>query len=348
VKVEEVQGQAETQPAIQPVNVEDAALNVARGILEEIDPGSQKPRDEKGKFTKAAPEAPVEPVSEEAAPEEKQEEPAEEEQTEAEVQAEIRKHKLRVKAEDGADVEVEVDDEELKKGYMLERAFRMKTAQIARERESLQTKIKEAVEPKIKEYEEKLNLAEQAIWHTLAPEIQSIDWNKLAAENPAEWAVKYQHVQNVNAKLAQIQQEKQRLVKAREDETRVKLQKQGQESVERLKEEIPGWNNDLYGKILKSGVDMYGFKSDEVNAITDHRAIKVLHDAMQYQALKAKPIVEKRTAPPAPKLIKAGSGEKDASADQWKQGMAKLSKSGRTEDAVELAKLYLAREQKQK
>jgi hypothetical protein len=346
VKVDEVQGQAETQPAIQPVNVEDAALNVARGILEEIDPGSQeKPRDEKGKFTKAAP---VEPVSEEAAPEEKQEEPAEEEQTPEEVQAEIRKHKLRVKAEDGADVEVEVDDEELKKGYMLERAFRMKTAQIARERESLQTKIKEAVEPKIKEYEEKLNLAEQAIWHTLAPEIQSIDWNKLAAENPAEWAVKYQHVQNVNAKLAQIQQEKQRLAKTREDETRVKLQKQGQESVERLKEEIPGWNNDLYGKILKSGVDMYGFKSDEVNAITDHRAIKVLHDAMQYQALKAKPIVEKRTAPPAPKLIKAGSGEKDASADQWKQGMAKLSKSGRTEDAVELAKLYLAREQKQK
>jgi hypothetical protein len=346
VKVDEVQGQAETQPAIQPVNVEDAALNVARGILEEIDPGSQeKPRDEKGKFTKAAP---VEPVSEEAAPEEKQEEPAEEEQTPEEVQAEIRKHKLRVKAEDGADVEVEVDDEELKKGYMLERAFRMKTAQIARERESIQAKIKESVEPKIKEYEEKLNLAEQAIWHTLAPEIQSIDWNKLAAENPAEWAVKYQHVQNVNAKLAQIQQEKQRLAKAREDETRVKLQKQGQESVERLKEEIPGWNNDLYGQILKSGVDMYGFKSDEVNAITDHRAIKVLHDAMQYQALKAKPIVEKRTAPPAPKLIKAGSGEKDASADQWKQGMAKLSKSGRTEDAVELAKLYLAREQKQK
>lgn len=339
--MEEVQGQAEAQPAIQPsADVEELARNVARGILEEGQP-QERPRDDKGKFTKV--EAPVE---QEAAPEEQAEQAEQPAEEQEEVQVEIRKHKLTVKAEDGSDLELEVDDEELKKGYMLERAFRMKTAQIAREREALQAKIKEAVEPKLKEYEEKLALAEQTIWHTLAPEIQSIDWNKLAAENPAEWAVKYQHVQNVNARLAQIQQERQRISKAREDEARANLQKQGQESVERLKEEIPNWNNDLYGKILKSGVEQ-GFKSEEVNAITDHRAIKVLWKAMQFDALKAKPIVEKRTTPQAPKVLKPGAGEKDAGADKWKEGMAKLSKSGRTEDAVELAKLLLAAEGKQ-
>lgn len=338
---EEVQG----QPAPEPT-VEELAVTAAKGLLE-VQEGvefekPERPRDEKGKFTKSQPEETKEAQETEAV---EQEETQEQEEPQEEEQPEVRKHKLTVKAEDGADLEVEVDDEELKKGYMLERAFRMKTAQLARERESLQSKIKEAVEPKLKEYEEKLNLAEQAIWHSLAPEIQNIDWNKLAEENPAEWAKQYQRVQNVNTKLAQIQAERKRVEEERVTQAREQLKKQAEEAVEILKTEIPGWSNDLYGKILKTGVDMYGFKAEEVNAITDHRAIKVLHDAMQYRALKAKPLVEKRQAPQAPKVVKPGAGEKpDAGADKWKEGMARLQKSGHTNDAVELAKIYLARE----
>lgn len=228
---------------------------------------------------------------------------------------------------------------------MLEKSYRQKTAQLAREREAIQAKVKEAVEAKHKEYEEKLELAEQAIWHTLAPEIKNIDWNKLAAENPAEWAQKYQYVQNVNARLAQIQQERQKLGQAREEELKSNLKRQAEEAVETLRTEIPGWNNDLYGKILKSGTE-YGFKQEEVNAITDPRAIKVLHDAMKYRALQsAKPAVEKRAAAVVPKVVKPGTAEKpDASADQWKQGMANLRKSGRTNDALPLAMEILRRE----
>jgi hypothetical protein len=329
--VAEEQGQAATQP----MDVEAMAASLAQGILEAEEP--QQPRDDKGKFAKAQPET---EATEEA---QATEEAATEETTEGEPQPEIRKHKLTVKSEDGADVELEVDDEELKKGYMLEKAFRMKTAQLAREKESVQAKIKEATDAKLKEYDEKLQMAEQAIWHTLAPEMQSIDWNKLAADNPAEWAQKYQHVQNVNAKLAQIQAERQKLAQAKEEEAKANLKRQAEEAVEVLKTEIPGWNNDLYGKILKFGVDV-GFKPEEVNAITDHRAIKVLHDAMQFRALKAKPIVEKRAAAATPKVVKPGAPEKrDAGADKWNQGMAKLKQSGRTEDAVEVAKLLLSR-----
>lgn len=339
---EEVQG----QPAAEP-NVEAMAATLARGMLESegtIPP--EKPRDDKGKFTAKQPEQPEQPVEAEAQPEAEAtaEAPAEEEPA----QPEIRKHKLTVKAEDGADLEVEVDDEELKKGYMLEKAFRMKTAQLAREKEAVQAKIKEAIEPKLKEYDEKLQIAEQVIWHSLGPELKAIDWNKLAAENPAEWAQKYQQVQNINAQLAHIQSERQRIASERDKETQAQLRKQAEEAVEILKSEIPGWNNDLYGQILKTGVEKYGFKPEEVNAITDHRAIKVLKDAMEYQRLKAKPVVEKRAVPQAPKVVKPGAGEKpDAGAEDWNKGMAKLKQSGRTEDAVGLAKLLLAREARQ-
>jgi hypothetical protein len=316
----------------------------------QVELGEDKPRDEKGKF---APRTPAEaPKAEEAAPQE--EAPAEEEQkpaeeeTEEPAQPEVRRHKLTVKSEEGSDVELEVDEEELKKGYMLEKSYRHKTAQLAREREAVQAKIKEATDSKLKEYDEKLQMAEQAIWHTLAPEIQNVDWNKLAEENPAEWAKRYQHVQNVNGKLAQIQQERQKLAKAREDEVRTNQRKQAEEANETLKTEIPGWGNELYGKILKAAVDQ-GFKSEEANNITDPRAIKALWKAMQYDALqKAKPSVEKRSAPQTPKVVKPGGGEKtEPGADKWKQGMEGLKKSGgKWQNGVPLVMEILGREGK--
>jgi hypothetical protein len=341
---EEVQG----QPAAEP-SIEELAASAAKGMLE-VEEGVQfdQPRDEKGKFAKPAPKEPEAPTEEAPAEAKAEEEAPQEEQTEEEIQAEIRKHKLTVKAEDGSDLEVEVDDDELKKGYMLEKSYRQKTAQLAREREALQAKVKEAIEPKLKEYDEKLQIAEQAIWHSLAPEIKNIDWNKLAAENPAEWAMKYQQVQNINAQLTHIQAERKRVAEEQANERQAAVRKQAEEAVEILKTEIPGWSNDLYGKILKFGTEV-GFKAEEVNAITDHRAIKVLHDAMQFRALKAKPLVEKRAVPAAPKVVKPGAGEKpDAGAEKWNEGMARLQKSGHTNDAVAVAKLLLAREARQK
>ena len=256
------------------------------------------------------------------------------------------KRTLKVKADDGSDEEVELSLADMEKGVMLERSYRQKTAQIARERESLQTRIKEAVEPRLKEYDDKLALAEQVIWHTVAPELQSIDWNKLATENPAEWAQKSQLAQNVNTKLAQIQGERQKIAKQRADEHTKAMREYAAKSLETLQSEIPGWTDELYGKILKTGLE-YGFKPDEVNGIIDHRTLKVLHDAMQFRALKAaKPNVDKKVAL-VPKVAKPGTSERtDPNADLWKDEMTNLQKSGGRDKraAAALAKQILARE----
>lgn len=333
-------GQAETQPQ----TVEEAAVKAARGILasegvvfEEEKP-AEKPRDEKGKFTKAEPETEAEakePEQTEETTEETQEEPA---------QPEVRKHKLKVKTESGADEELEVDDEELKRGYMKAKDYSAKTAAVARERESVAAKIKEAVEAKQKELDEKLQIAEQVLVQTMIPEFQNIDWNKLARDNPAEWAAKRQMYDDYASKLARIQSDRRQLLENQQKEMSEKMRKAAAEAVDILRTDIPNWSDDLYGKILKTGVKEFGFKTEEVNAITDPRAIKVLHDAMLYRELRAKPTVEKRVAAPAPKVIKPGATEKTNSGDKFKEGMAKLQKSGHTNDAVEVAKLILARE----
>ena len=345
------QGQAATQPE---VTVDSIAQNLSQGILRELNEADgivEKPRDEKGKFTKAETEA----AATETEPEktEETEQPAEEttetEQSEPDWETlKTLKRKLTVKAEDNTDQDVEVTLEEMEKGYIMEKSYRQKTAELARKREAMQAEIKNAIDPRIKEYDEKLQQAEQVIWHTLAPEIQKTDWNALARDNPAEWAQRSQLRQNVEAQLAHIKSERQKIAEAQQKEIEVNLKKQAAEAVETLKAEIPGWSDEKYGAILKAGIKEYGFKAEEVNAITDPRAIKVLHDAMKYREASAKPVTEKRVAAKVPTVIKPGTSQKtDPSADKFKDGMAQLRKTGHTNEAVAVAKLLLDREAKQ-
>ena len=314
------EGQAATQPYVSPQQqLHQAALR----ILDSEEPQAQT--------EEAKPEETPE------AAEVKAEEPPPE-KTSEEVKAEIRRLKLKYNGEEIEKEEPEVI-ELAQKGF----DYTKKTMDLAKEREEFRQKSKQELDTKVKEYDDKLALAEQAIWQTLMPEIQSIDWNKLASENPSEWATKYQYVQNVNARLAQIQAERGKIAQQKQAEQQETFKKQVSEAQEILTKAIPGWNNDLYGKILKTGTE-YGFKSEEVNAITDPRAIQVLHDAMQFRALKtAKPAVDKKVAS-VPKVAKPGTAEKpDPNAEKWNKGMAKLQQSGGRDmrTAAELAKSFL-------
>jgi len=318
--------ESQAAEAAQYVSESQLAHEAALRIIESEEPKEEPKEEVKTESTE---------VTEEAKPE--TEVSKETEETKQEVKAEIRRLKLKYNGEE-KEVEEPEAIELAQKGY----DYTQKTMALAKEREELRESSKKQLDTKLKEYDEKLQLAEQAIWHTLAPEIQNVDWNKLAAENPAEWAQRYQHVQNVNAKLAQIQAERQKISQARESELKETFQKQAKEAVEILSKDIPGWSNDLYGKVLKTGME-YGFKAEEVNAITDPRAIKVLHDAMKFRALQsAKPAVEKKVAS-VPKVSKPGTAEKpDQNADAWKKGMAQLKKTGSTQDALAVAKLLIS------
>ena len=330
----EVQG----QPAPEPT-VEEMAATVAKGMLEaeEGPPVTQeKPRDDKGKFAKAQPEA-------EAQPEQPAEEPAPEEPEVETPQEEVRRLKLKYKGEEKEFLEPEVI-ELAQKGY----DYTQKSQALAKEREELTAKVKQEVEAKQQHFEQQLEALKLAAFKLADQEAMTADLNKLAMEDPAKAQQLFFKRMEINQTLAQIAQEQQKLATKRQEEMRAAIQSQAKQAVEVLQQEIPGWSNDLYRDVLKSGVEQYGFKAEEVSAITDPRAIKVLHDAMKYRALQAKPVVDKRSAAPIPKVAKPGSAEKpDAGAEKWNQGMAKLKQTGRSEDAVMLAKMMLAREAKQ-
>lgn len=291
---------------------------------------------------KAEPAPTEEPKSEEPQPSEeaKTPEPPKAEEPPAP------KFKVKLRDDDGTERELEVDEHELKNGYIRQQVYKQKTAALAKEREGVRDEVKKQVEPQLKEYSEKLALYQQALWKALAPEIQNTDWNKLAQDNPAEWTQRMQAVQNVNGVLQAIQGEQEKLVAKQRADQQEALKRSVKDSIATLRERVPNWNNDLYNKVLKAGVEHYRFSAEEVNAITDPRAIEALNDARLYRELQqSKPQVTKKVAE-VPKVVKPGAIERtDTGREQWNKGLSQLKqRGGKDRDAFALAAQLIERE----
>src|SRR6185503_15298518 len=158
--------------------------------------------------------------------------------------------------------------------------------------------------------EKQLETYRQAVLMLADREGANVDLNKLAETDPAQAQKLFFKRLEFNNTLQAITSKQQELLTQRQEEMRATLQKQAKEAVEALERDIPGWNQDRYSKVLKTGME-YGFKAEEVNSITDPRAIKVLDDARNGGSSK-QPSLLRRTNRRSlfPRLVKPGTAEK--------------------------------------
>lgn len=329
----EVKGQVETQPALTQLNPHEAVQLIAE-MIEKSDSGEQ-PRDDSGKFIKAEAEAKATPEKPETVPEEPQAEAPKPEDEQPEITPEPRRFRLKYKGE-------ELEKEEPEVIALAQQGFdyTQKSQALAKEKEELGLKIKTEVEQRQKLYEDQMEVYKQAVLKLADPEAMGADLSKIAETDPVKAQKLFFKRIEINQALQAVQAEQQKIAQTRQFELQQQMRKQANDAIELLPTKISGWNNDLYGKILKAGIDEYGFKPDEVNAITDPRAIQVLNDARQwreYQAAKPKSM-EKRIAA-VPKVSKPGTTEKaDPNASKLKESMARLDKSGTRGDAVDVVR----------
>ena len=308
------EGQAPEQP------VEDriaALLTKERGA-------APKP-EEKPEVSEAPEEAPAE------------EEKAEEEQpeTESEAPEEIIKYRFKVKTESGDDEEVEMTPEEMQKSVMLEKDYRRKTQEIARQRQTLEKEVESKIEAERRQYVENLDLVHKALTRTIAPEFQGVDMNKLAEEDPAKYVQMSNRMSQISQLMQAIQQEQARANTENQQKSEKETAAKIQEAREVLHRDIPGWNDTLYQDLLRTGVDAYGLSMDEVGNVIDPRSIKILHDAYQYRKMKeGKAVIEKKISI-APKVLKpqAKTNQKKEDVEQLR---TQLKKSGSVDTFAEL------------
>jgi len=143
---------------------------------------------------------------------------------------------------------------------------------------------------------------------------------------------------NHDRQMAQLQQASQQNSVAQQNAKQAYLQEQ----MQILQKEIPEFANKdsrtkLREQLVATGQSKYGYTTQEIDQISDYRAIKVLHDAMKYQDIisgKSKAQVKTKSAKP---VVKPGAKKMATpNAKVRSRQKAKLRETGSIDDAVSL------------
>lgn len=101
--------------------------------------------------------------------------------------------------------------------------------------------------------------------------------------------------------------------------------------LEKLKAAWPEFDKDVKVRetVAKEMAENYGFSLEEINAITDHRQLLVVRDAMEFRALKAKQADAVKVVRAKPTLVKgAARSTTDSKAAARSNAMAELHQTG--------------------
>jgi hypothetical protein len=313
----------QTNPQGSPT-VDDAAAKIF-GMLEPEQPEGQAEelaQEETEEYEAQAEE------SEEAEGEEVQEEEVQEPQ------------RFRVKVDNE---ELEVDLDELIKGYSRTSDYTKKTQTLAEQRKAVEAerqKIEEAA--KLRDtYAQRLQVIEQML------EQPEEDISVLKDQDPIGYAVKMAEKMERDRQLQAVRAERESVQAKQASEQNERLRSHINQETERLKAAIPDLGDDVKGEIIRRDIRNYaksiGWTDQELSQVYDHRAVLSLYQGMQYEKLmKGKSVAQKKVAE-APKSLRPGTGSQkiDKDSEAVKKLTKQLQQSGRPRDAAALFERFL-------
>jgi len=271
-----------------------------------------------------------EEVSELEAVEEDQSEEEVEEVEEEVVKTETPVYTVKI---DGDEHEVTLD--ELRNGYQRHADYTRKSQTLAEQRKAYESNL-EAVQNERGQYAEALKTLSVQKSADLE-RFKNVDWVALKQEDPMEYMEKRLELQDVQDKISNIDAEQNRVLKQAIDDTQTFLRDKLQKESEILAEKLPEYSDP--SSTLRNDIREYtlglGFSPEDVDGITDHRVVLVLHKAML--AEKGSQVSTKKSKT-VPKVVKSGTpqtkAQKSRKAKQTKR--ERLAKTGHHRDAAEV------------
>lgn len=237
----------------------------------------------------------------------------------------------------------QVTVDELKKGYLRQSDYTRKTQQVAEERKSLEAELS-VIREERSQYEQLLPALQQQLY-TMAN--QEPDWETLYQQDPIgaiqeerKWRVQMQHRQE---QLSAIQAEQARLTQLHQNEQIKQFEHHLTQERELLLERMPSWKDEKVASAERAKVKQYaqklGFSANELDAVTDHRAVLGLYKAMKYDEMLAKrnQAKPKQTVP----VSKPGSAKVGKVTSEANRDRQRLAKTGRVQDAARLIEKLL-------
>ena len=264
------------------------------------------------------------------------EEQSEEVETNDEVEyseeSEEPKPRYKVKAS-GEEVEVELD--ELIKGYQQGADYTKKSQALAEQRKALEAERNhlEYVKQERQAYAQKL----QALDSFLSQQDQGVNLDVLKETDPIGYAVAVAEQNQREKQLAVVRNEQQRIAQQQQSEHHASLQNHLRQESEKLTSLIPELatpQGDAVRKQIRDYAKSVGWSDQELGQLYDSRAVVTLYNGMKYQQLqKSKPEVNKKLQA-APKMMRSGTSAPPTKSSSDKQAMQRLRETGKVSDAA--------------
>jgi len=232
---------------------------------------------------------------------------------------------------DGKEFEVTLD--ELRNGYQRQSDYTRKSQSLAEQRKAYESNL-QAVQQEREQYSQVL--ANMAQYQNLElQKYNEIDWVSLKENDPMEYMEKRLEYQDAREKQAQIQAEQQRMYDQNRREFQEVVTRKVQEEAKALSKVLPEYadpNSNLKNDLRNYALGL-GFSQQDIDAITDHRVVLVLHKAMMND--RASKTSEKKLKV-VPKVVKSGTPESKAqrSNRERQAKRERLSQTGNIRDAV--------------
>lgn len=273
-------------------------------------------------------EAPIEDI--EAEDEVPVTEEADSEEAESPEPEEVPVYTVKV---DGQEIEVPLD--ELLKGYSRMQDYTRKTQKLAEERNAVVAEAEQARQER-ERYTTVLSALQQQM-QTAAP--AEPDWDKLRAEDPIEFGIRWAEHQRRQQQMASIQAEQQRMAEIQQYERAKLIQNVLEKEQQALMEAIPEWKDPEKAKTEKQALFDFGrsvgFTDQELSNVTDHRTVLTLRKAMMYDKLMSKRADIKPAIKSVAPVLKPGAASTvPKTVSDVTRAKQRLAKSGTLQDAT--------------
>tara|TARA_A100000172_G_C3041924_1_gene110838 strand:- start:499 stop:1512 length:1014 start_codon:yes stop_codon:yes gene_type:complete len=231
---------------------------------------------------------------------------------------------------DGEEHEVTLD--ELRNGYQRQADYTRKSQSLAEQRKAYEANL-EAVQAERNQYVQVLeNMS--ANQNAELQRFENINWQELKDTDTLEYMEKRLEYQEAKEKISELNNERYRVQQQNESEMATVLQEKIQKEAELLVQQLPEYANpdsNLKNDLRNYGIGL-GFSEQEIDGITDHRVVMVLHKAMMQDQMSISPKKSKNV----PKVVKSGTPQtKSQKAKKSVQAKReRLAKTGHHRDAA--------------
>ena len=235
---------------------------------------------------------------------------------------------------DGEEYEVTLD--ELQNGYQRQSDYTRKSQSLAEQRKTYEANL-QAVQSERQQYSQAL----EHLSSTQNSELQrfeQVDWKDLKDSDPMEYMEKRLEYQEAKDNISQLNNERVRVQRQTQSEMTQALQKKVEAEAVMLSSALPEYadpSSNLKDKVRNYALSL-GFPEQEINSITDHRVVLVLHKAM-LQDSNSKGLKKVKSAP---KIVKSGTTQSKTQRVK-KSVQAKRERLAKTGHAKDAANVFL-------